>query len=120
MAHNHHPHCGCAACCDVELADERRDEYIDQFAPEEAAKIIASDDFAWDALNDLGDDAASGVTQDVARFFERYHALREDDMTGAVVIARDLYLSLLPIIQAAADEQARDKVAAEYDRSEAA
>lgn len=101
-----------------EDAEERRAEYIEDFAPAIAEKLLASEDFAWGVLVDLGDAAIRSVLQDVGRFFERYHALQNDNTEGAMVIARDLYLNLMPNLEAAADEQAREQVAADYDRSD--
>jgi len=104
----------------AEAAEEQRAEYIADFAPPIAANLVGSEDFAWGVLVDLSDDAKRSVLQDVGRFFERYHALDEIDVHGAMEIARDLYCELKPQIEAAAMEQAETEVAAEYDRSKAA
>jgi len=104
----------------AEEAEEQRAEYIAEYAPAIADKLVGSEDFAWGVLVDLSDDAKHSVLQDVGRFFERYHALEEFDTRGAMVVARDLYNYLLPTLQAAALEQAETEVAAEYDRREAA
>jgi hypothetical protein len=119
MSHNYHPHCGCSGCCDVELADERRAEYIDQFAPPIAAKLIGSEDFAWGVLVDLSPEQKNWVLQDVGRFFERFHNA-PDTPHDLAALAVSLHRELLPIIEAAATEQAEEEIAAEYDKEEAA
>lgn len=104
----------------AEEAEEQRAEYIAEYAPAIADKLVGSEDFAWGVLVDLGDDAKRSVLQDVGRFFERYHALDDDDTQGAMVVARDLYCELNLQIEAAAMEQAETEVATEYDRRKAA
>lgn len=118
MPHAYHPACGCSACCDEELADERRDEYIDEYAPREALKLLGRESFAEGALNDLSDDVLAAFATDLGTFFERFH--NEETDAGMAAAGYDLYRRLKPYVEAAALEQAREDVAAEYDRLEAA
>jgi hypothetical protein len=118
-AHNSHPHCGCADCCDTEEADERRDEYIARFSAEPAKKLIGAEDFAWGVLVDQPEGAKASILQDAGRFFERFHNAHDDPSTLAS-IAVAFYRELLPYVEAAAKEQAETEVAAEYDRALAA
>lgn len=117
-AHNYHPSCGCSDCCDTEADDERRDEYIAEFAAPVAAKLVGSEDFAWGVLVDESRDAKDSILQDVGRFFERFH--NANDPHELAAIGADLWRELQPYIEAAAKEQAESEVAAEYDRSLAA
>ncbi len=117
-AHNYHPGCGCSDCCDSEADDERREEYIAEFAPAIAKRLVGAEDFAWDVLVDEPDGAKASILQDVGRFFERFHKANDDHTLAC--IAGDLYRDLLPYVEAAAKEQAETEVAAEYDRSMAA
>ena len=117
-----HPYsyaCGCAQCCRTERDDERREEYIERFTPEEAKKLIGSEDFARDAFSDLPENQRGAILNDAARFFERFHNAHDDPSTLAS-IGVSLYRDLLPYVEAAATEQAEAKVAAEYDKQEAA
>lgn len=116
MGHAYHRHCGCSACCDVELADERRDEYIDQYAPQHAAKLVGAEDFAWDVTTDFSREVQQSLMQDLGRFFTAYHKARTD--TDEAVAGYGLYRTLKPYIEAAALSQAKDEVAAEFDRDE--
>jgi hypothetical protein len=117
--HNCHPHCGCAFCCDSEAADERRDEYIAEFSPAVAKRLVGSEDFARDTFSDLPEAAQGSILNDAARFFERFHNAKDDPSTRAS-IGVSFYRELLPYVEAAAKEQAETEVAAEYDRQEAA
>lgn len=118
--HAYHPACGCAACDATDDADERRDEAIALVAPDIAARLIGSDDFAWGVLFDLPLVAKHSFLQDLGRFFTDYHALDANDTRGAMELARRLYLDLLPQMQAAAAEQAQDEAAYAYDMGVAA
>lgn len=102
----------------AEEADERREEYIEDFAPVEAEKILGRECFAEGALNDLSNDVLAAFATDLGMFFERFHnATTAADEAAA---GYDLYHALRPYIETAALEQAREEVAAEYDRAEAA
>lgn len=118
MSHNYHPQCGCASCCRTEEQEEARDEYIEDFAPAAAEKILGRECFAEGALNDLSDEVLAAFATDLGMFFERFHnATTAADEAAA---GYDLYHALKPYIETAALEQAREEVAAEYDRAEAA
>lgn len=122
MTHAYHPACGCSACCDEELADERRGEYIEDFAPAVAKKLVGSEDFAADKLTDLASnpDVVRWILRDAGVFFERFHNTPEERAAALLGIAGQLYRDLLPYIEAAAMEQAEMEVAAEYDQADAA
>ena len=103
----------------AEEAAERREEYIEDFYADHLPAAWAAEGFAQAALLDLPDGVKGCLLLDMARFFERYDALRDDDTTGAVAIARDLYFDLKLQLEPAAEEKARELVAAEYDKGEA-
>ena len=118
MSHNYHPHCGCDACGRTEEQEEARDEYIADFTPVTAEKILGRECFAEGALNDLSNDVLAAFATDLGMFFERFHnATTAADEAAA---GYDLYHALRPYIEAAALDLAREEVAAEYDRAEAA
>ena len=117
-AHAYHPACGCSACCDDELADERRDDYIAQFSAPIAKRLLLDDDACWGYLTDLSEDAQRGVLEDAGRFFARFHEAQTDEAMAQA--GYTLYRSLLPYMEAAAKAQAESEVAADYDRMEAA
>lgn len=119
MSHNYHPACGCSACCDEELADERRDEYIEDFSPAVAKSVAREAGFAATALNDLDENTRETVLADVGNFWTEFTASKDEEPDLAAVGAR-LWRLLTPHIEAAALEAARERVAADYDRSEAA
>ena len=100
----------------AEEAAERREEYIEDFYPDYLPTAWAAEGFAQAALLDLPDNVKESLLIDLARFFERYDALRDDDTTGAMVIARELYCDIKTQIEPAAEEKARELAAAEYDR----
>ena len=118
MSHNYHQACGCAACSRTEEQEEARDEYIEDYAPREALKLLGRESFAEGALNDLSSEVLAGFATDLGTFFERFHnaTTRADEAAAGY----DLYRALKPHIEAAALDQAREDVAAEYDRLEAA
>lgn len=116
MSHNYHRMCGCGACCEIEEAGERRDEYIDEFAPDIAEKLVGEEDFAWLAMQEVNPDAIPSVMRDVGVFFERFH--NADNGPNELAAARTLYADLKPYVEAYADEQARKKVAAQYDKAD--
>ena len=118
MGHNYHQACGCAACSRTEEQEEARDEYIEDYAPREALKLLGRESFAEGALNDLGYDQLAAFATDLGTFFERFH--NEETDAGMAAAGYDLYRRLKPYVEAAALEQAREDVAAEYDRLEAA
>lgn len=118
MSHNYHSQCGCASCCRTEEQEEARDEYIEEYAPREALKLLGREGFAEGALNDLSADQLAEFATDLGTFFERFHNDKTD--AGMAAAGYDLYRRLKPHIEAAALEQAREDVAAEYDRLEAA
>lgn len=118
MSHNYHQACGCAACSRTEEQEEARDEYIEEYAPREALKLLGREGFAEGALNDLSYDQLAGFATDLGTFFERFH--NEETDAGMAAAGYDLYRRLKPYVEAAALEQAREDVAAEYDRLEAA
>ena len=99
----------------AEEAAERREEYIEDFYVKKVPEVLAAEGFAQAALLDLPDGVKESLLLDLARFFERYHALRDDDTTGAMVIARDLYCDIKTQIEPAAEDKARELIAAEYD-----
>lgn len=84
-------------------ADERREEYIEDFAPVEAKKILGRECFAEGALNDLSNDVLAAFATDLGMFFERFHnATTAADEAAA---GYDLYHALRPYIETAALEQ---------------
>lgn len=101
-----------------ELAGERRDQYIADFAPAVAARILTDEDDCWGYAVDLSADAQADVMQEAGKFFARFHAAKDNDAMAQAGHA--LYRLLLPYMEAAAKEQAESEVAAEYDRSMAA
>lgn len=119
MGHPYDYNCGCASCCRSERDDELRDEYIARFAPPIAKKLLGAEDFAWGALVDETEGAKASILQDAGRFFERSHNAHDDPSTLAS-IGVAFYRDLLPYVEAAAKAQAEAKVAAEYDKQEAA
>ena len=118
MSHNYHQACGCAACSRTEEQEEARDEYIEDFAPVTAEKILGRECFAEGALNDLSNDVLAAFATDLGMFFERFH--NAPTFAAEADAGYYLYHALKPYIEAAALEQAREEVAAEYDRAEAA
>ena len=75
-------------------------------APAVQARIrqrIGAEGFAQAALVELPGAAKDSVLRDLGRFFERYHALDDNDTRGAMELARALYLDLLPDVEAAAE-----------------
>lgn len=103
----------------AEEADERRDEYIAEFSPAVAKQLVGSDDFAWSVLVGLSDEAKNSVLQDVGRFFTAFQN-SHDSPDALAAIGCALWRDLKPHIEAAATEQAEEKIAADWDRSEAA
>lgn len=104
----------------AEEAAERRAEYIEDFYPDYLPTAWAAEGFAQAALHDLPDNVKESLLLDLARFFERYHALADDDTTGAMVAGRELYNEVKLQLEPAAEEKARELAAAEYDEGEAA
>ena len=118
MSHPYSYHCGCASCDRTEEADERRDEYIEDFAPTVAKSIVGRDDVQERAINGLGDNDKDTILADAFRFFGQFHAAETD--AGMADAGYALYRMIKPYIEGAALEVAREEVAAEYDRKDAA
>ena len=118
MTHAYHPACGCSACCDDEQADERRDDYIDQFAPAAAKALLCDESFAEGATNDLSNDVLASFATELGTFFAQYHGAADVHAEAAAGYA--LYRTLKPYMEAAALDRAKDEVAEQYDRAEAA
>ena len=100
----------------AEEAAGRRAEYIEDFYHDFLPTAWAAEGFALAALHDLPDNVKESLLIDLAWFFERYDALKNDDAAGAVAIARELYCDIKTQIEPAAEEKARELAAAEYDR----
>ena len=99
----------------AEEAAERREEYIEDFYVKKVPEVLAAEGFAQAALLDLPDGVKESLLLDLARFFERYHAIADDDTTGAMVAGRDLYCEVKLQLEPAAEDKARELIAAEYD-----
>ena len=99
----------------AEEAAEHREEYIEDFYAEKVPEVLAAEGFAQAALLDLPDGVKESLLLDLARFFERYHAISDDDTTGAMVAGRDLYCEVNLQLEPAAEDKARELIAAEYD-----
>lgn len=118
MTHAYHPHCGCAACDRDEEAAERREEYIDDYAPIVAARLIYDYDVAESALCELSDDVLAGFANDLAEFFTRYH--NATGVTDESAAGHPLYRAIKPYVEAAALAKAREDVATDYDKRNSA
>ena len=92
---------------------DRREEWIADHAPARAKALLSEPDFAWTAIGELSRDVLADMAFDLGMFFERYHAAQTD--TGEAEAGKPLYDTLLPYVEAAADEQAKTDVAAQYD-----
>lgn len=117
--HAYHPMCGCSQCDAQESDDERREEYIAEFAAPVAKQLIADEDFAADTLVDLSPAAKDSILRDVGSFFTRFQNSPDDPETLAA-IGCWLWRELRPTIEETAKEQAATETATEYDRKVAA
>lgn len=105
--------------CGIDDAEEARGEAIEARAAELAAGLIGSEDFAWGALVDLGDDAKNSILQDVGKFFERVNNLPGGHEGAIAAEAIRLWRELHPTIEAAAKAQATEEATTELDKAEA-
>lgn len=105
--------------CGIDDAEEARGEAIEARAAELAAGLIGSEDFAWGALVDLGDDAKNSILQDVGKFFERVNNITGGSDGQIADQAIWLFYELHPTIEAAAKAQAIEEATAEFDKAEA-
>lgn len=102
----------------AERREHARDEYIDFNVTARTKALMSSPDFAWTAMGDLSRDVLAGFAEDLGAFFERYHAGNTD--TELAQAGYSLYRTLKPYVEAAAESQAKDELAVEFDRDLAA
>lgn len=99
-----------------EAAWERREEWIADHAPAHAENLIGSMDFALTVFNELDSEVKDSLMDDLGRFFERVETDPSDGTPDVMVDAAvRLWRVLRPYVEAAAGEQAKTEVAAQYD-----
>lgn len=121
MPHNYHPHCGCAACCDEEEAQERRDEAIEADTDELIGKWMRDPEAIRDCLLDTNDEGRESILNACERFFADVEAAEGDDANAHIAAAAvALWKSLRPFVYAGLEDNARDDATRAYERAERA
>ncbi len=119
MAHGYN--CGCAACCDEEEAQERRDEAIEADTDELIGKWMRDPEAIRDCLLDTNDEGRESILNACERFFADVEAAEGDGANAYIAAAAvALWKSLRPFVYAGLEGNAKDDATRAYERAERA
>lgn len=118
MAHNYHPACGCADCCDAELAEEARDEAIHAGTEALIKKAMRDHTAIRGCLLSASEDARESILTACEQFFVDVE-VAEGDAANAYIAAAavKLWRDLRPYVYAGLEDNAKDDATAAYDRA---